>query len=84
MKMAEEAEEIIKVDARGMACPGPITALTRAYRKAKEGQVIEVWATDPGFKSDVQAWAERTGSEILELKESDGVIIARIRVRRRS
>ncbi len=72
--------EKILVDARGMACPGPITKLVRAYRKAKPGDLIEVLATDPGFKPDVEAWAKRTGNEIVELAEEDGVIRAVIRV----
>ncbi len=72
--------EKIVVDARGMACPGPITKLVRAYRKAKPGDLIEVIATDPGFKPDVEAWAKRTGNEIVELVEEDGIIRAVIRV----
>jgi len=74
------AEDKIIVDARGMACPGPITKLVRAYRKAKPGIIIEVLATDPGFKPDVEAWAKRTGNEIIELKEDNGVIKAIIKV----
>ncbi len=72
--------ERITVDARGMACPGPITKLVRAYRKASPGTLIEVLATDPGFKPDVEAWAKRTGNEIVELAEENGVIRAVIRV----
>ncbi|MEB3861144.1 MAG: sulfurtransferase TusA family protein [Desulfurococcales archaeon] len=72
--------ERITVDARGMACPGPITKLVRAYRKASPGALIEVLATDPGFKPDVEAWAKRTGNEIVELAEENGVIRAVIRV----
>ncbi|MCE4599989.1 MAG: sulfurtransferase TusA family protein [Desulfurococcales archaeon] len=73
------AEKIV-VDARGMACPGPITKLVRAYRNAKNGDIIEVVATDPGFKPDVEAWVKRTGNELVELKEGDGVIRAVIKV----
>ncbi len=72
--------DVIKVDAKGMACPGPISALTRAYRKAKNGDIIEIEATDPGFKPDVEAWVKRTGNELLELTEENGVIRARIKV----
>jgi len=72
--------ERITVDARGMACPGPITKLVRAYRKARPGDEIVVLATDPGFKPDVRAWVERTGNELVELSEEDGVIRAVIRV----
>ena len=72
--------EKITVDARGMACPGPITALVKAYRKASNGDTIEVLATDPGFKPDVQAWVRKTGNELLELTEEGGVIKAVIKV----
>lgn len=72
--------ERIVVDARGTACPGPITRLVKAYRQAQNGDIIEVLATDPGFKPDVQAWVKRTGNELVELKEEDGVIKAVIKV----
>ncbi|MGC9107883.1 MAG: sulfurtransferase TusA family protein [Infirmifilum sp.] len=70
----------ITVDARGMACPGPISALTRAYRNAQNGDIIVVMATDPGFEPDVKAWIERTKNELLELKKKGEVIVARIKV----
>ncbi len=38
------------VDSRGSTCPGPITDLAMAYRRSKVGDVIELWATDPGVK----------------------------------
>ncbi len=72
--------EKIVVDARGMACPGPITKLVRAYRKAKNGDIIEVLATDPGFEPDVKAWVERTGNDLVELTKEGNVIKAVIKV----
>jgi TusA-related sulfurtransferase len=38
------------VDSQGSTCPGPITDLAMAYRRSKVGDVIELWATDPGVK----------------------------------
>ncbi len=70
----------ISIDARGISCPGPLTNLIKAYRKAKNGDVIEVLATDPGFKSDVKAWVERTGNELISITEEGGVIRALIKV----
>ena len=70
----------IVVDARGMACPGPITKLVRAYRKARKGDKIVVLASDPGFEPDVKAWAERTGNKILELAKEGDTIRAVIEV----
>jgi TusA-related sulfurtransferase len=74
------AENRIRVDARGIACPGPITELVKAYRSAKNGDVIEVLATDPGFKPDVEAWVKRTGNQLLEFRQEGGTYIAVIKV----
>ena len=69
----------IVVDSRGTMCPGPITDLFKAYRHANIGDVIELLATDPAAKSDTQAWAKRSGNEILNIiDEADHV---RIQVR---
>jgi TusA-related sulfurtransferase len=57
------------VDARGSYCPGPITELIKAYRKAEPGDEIELLATDPAAKSVVKAWAQRSGNEILTIEE---------------
>ncbi|KUO92677.1 MAG: sulfurtransferase TusA family protein [Thermocladium sp.] len=71
------------VDARGLSCPGPITELVKAYRNSKMGDVIEVLATDEGFKQDVQAWIRKTGNELIELREENGEIRALIRIVKR-
>ncbi|MCI4464314.1 MAG: sulfurtransferase TusA family protein [Thermoproteus sp.] len=73
-------ENRLKVDARGIACPGPITELVKAYRNAKNGDIIEIMATDPGFKPDVEAWIKRTGNQLLELREEGGTYVAVIKV----
>ncbi len=75
-----DVQPTITVDARGVACPGPLTSLIKAYRKAKNGDIIEVLATDAGFKADVEAWVKRTGNELLSLTEENGVIKALIKV----
>ena len=54
-----------------------------AYRRSKVGDVIELWATDPGVKSDARAWSDRTGNPILSLEESDGKIVVVIEIQRR-
>lgn len=54
------------LDSRGSFCPRPITDLFKAYRSSAVGDEMEVWATDPAAKSDITAWAERSGNQILE------------------
>lgn len=71
------------IDSRGSACPGPITDLAMAYRRAKVGDVLELWATDPGVKADVRAWAAKTQNELISLDEQPTKIVARLRILRR-
>jgi tRNA 2-thiouridine synthesizing protein A len=71
------------VDSRGSACPGPITDLARAYRRSKVGDVIELWATDPGVKGDVQAWAAKTKNEVVSVEDQGDKIVSVLRVLRR-
>ncbi|HLW61588.1 MAG TPA: sulfurtransferase TusA family protein [bacterium] len=71
------------VDSRGSSCPGPITDLAMAYRRAKVGDVIELWATDLGVKADVRAWAAKTGNEIVSMEDRENVIVTVLRIVKR-
>lgn len=61
------------VDAKGQSCPGPLVSLAKALKGANTGDLFELFATDPGSKSDVPSWAELSGNELLDSTESDGV-----------
>lgn len=80
--MAQDAPHTI-VDSRGSACPGPITDLALAYRRSKVGDIIELWATDPGVKSDVRAWAAKTKNEVMSVEEQGDKIVSVLRIIRR-
>jgi TusA-related sulfurtransferase len=54
-----------------------------AYRRSKVGDVIELWATDPGLKPDVKAWATKTGNELVSLEDQADKIVAVLRVLKR-
>ena len=58
------------VDARGLSCPGPVLNSKKAIMKLKVGQVLEILATDPGSKTDIPAWIQVTGQELLSLEEN--------------
>ena len=53
------------VDARNMMCPMPVLAVAKAMRLLQPRQVIKVLATDRGALSDIPAWVEDTGNELL-------------------
>lgn len=79
----EATEGHTLVDSRGSACPGPITDLAMAYRRSKVGDRIELWATDPGVKPDVAAWAAKTGNRVVSLEEDGGKIVVVLEIVRR-
>ena len=68
------------VDSRGTMCPGPITDLFKAYRNASVGYIIELWATDPAAKSDTEAWAKRSGNEILAVIDEKDYLRIQVRI----
>jgi len=76
-------EEHTIVDSRGSACPGPITDLAMAYRRSKVGDVIELWATDPGVKPDVGAWAAKTGNRVVSVEDQGDKIVVVLEIVKR-
>ena len=67
------------IDARGLKCPRPIVELAKAKRQGSPGDEVEIVADDLAFESDVAAWCETTGSDLLTLEHGDACLIARIR-----
>lgn len=54
------------IDARGMACPGPLMSLIGAIRNGSVGDVIEVISTDKGSLTDIPAWVAKAKHELIE------------------
>jgi peroxiredoxin family protein/TusA-related sulfurtransferase len=59
------------LDVMGKCCPMPVLEVKKAIEDIEEGQVLEVLATDRGSKSDIPAWAERTGNKVLGIEEEE-------------
>lgn len=60
------------IDARGMACPGPLLALIGAIRQAHVGDVIEVISSDAGSRTDIPAWTAKAKHELLRIVDEPG------------
>jgi tRNA 2-thiouridine synthesizing protein A len=60
------------IDARGMACPGPLMSLIGAVRGEPVGTVIEVLSSDEGSRIDIPAWVAKAGHELSEVANEDG------------
>lgn len=66
-----ESGEMLRLDACGLQCPGPIMQVKNAVDGMKAGQRIEVRATDPGFARDAESWCRSTGNKFVS-KTSEG------------
>ena len=71
-------KSIIKVDACGIQCPGPILKLKQAMDLLAVGQQLEVRATDAGFPRDAEAWCRTTGHKFLGKRAEGGIQIVEI------
>ena len=60
----------IQLDCKNLNCPMPIVKIAKAFRQLEVAQTLEVTATDPAFRADVEAWTRRTGNELLEFRDS--------------
>jgi TusA-related sulfurtransferase len=60
------------VDARGVACPGPLLEAKKSMPSVSVGSVIEIWSTDAQTKKDIEAWSGKVGHEYLGYAAADG------------
>ena len=53
------------VDARGVACPGPLLEAKRSVAAVPMRGVMEIVSSDIGTTEDVPLWAKKVGHEYL-------------------
>ena len=71
----EELEGIIAaetVDARAMACPGPLLEAKKSIGKVNVGEILELWSGEENTKSDMPRWCAKVGHEYLGDLAADG------------
>ena len=77
----KEVNTNITLNACGLQCPGPIRRVFEETSKMKDGEVLEVKASDPGFTKDIQSWCENTNNTLLktEFNKNDKSFVAYIK-----
>lgn len=76
--VCEGGKTIVRVDACGIQCPGPILKMKQAMDGLAPGERLEVRATDTAFPRDAEAWCRTTGNRFLGRHSESGVYIAMI------
>jgi TusA-related sulfurtransferase len=69
---AEGATITRTLDARGSFCPGPLMELIRAIREGAVGDVISVWSSDKGSRTDIPKWVEKAGHKLIGAYAREG------------
>ncbi len=69
---------LLRVDACGLQCPGPILKMKKNMDTLLPGEQIEITATDPGFVRDATAWCNSTGNQLITKETEGGKSIVRI------
>ncbi|AWI04090.1 DsrE/DsrF/DrsH-like family protein [Clostridium drakei] len=77
----EQKEESFNktLDACGLCCPGPLMQVGKSIEDIKEGEVLKVIASDPGFYEDIKSWCKTTNNELISRKRDKGNIEVLIR-----
>ncbi len=74
---ATESEDYIEVDACGLSCPGPLNVLIKSLDTLPENKKLKIYATDPGFKSSVDAYSKLNDAvKLLSLGKQQGKLMA--------
>ncbi|WP_127836519.1 CoA-disulfide reductase [Clostridium prolinivorans] len=81
IKKEERAKDAFdkSLDACGLCCPGPLMQVKMYIDDMKNGEILKVTASDPGFYEDIKAWCKRTNNELIDLNKKGGTITAFIK-----
>ena len=60
------------VDARSLACPGPLLEAKKGIAGVPAGGVLEILSGDKGSREDIPAWCDKSGHEYLGVLERNG------------
>lgn len=70
------------IDARGSFCPGPLMELIRAIREAQVGDVLAVYSSDAGSRTDIPMWVEKAGHRLVGVEFRNGydeIVVEKLR-----
>lgn len=60
------------IDARGSFCPGPLMELIRGIRESAVGDVLAVYSSDSGSRTDIPKWIDKAGHRLIAVEAREG------------
>ena len=61
-----------KVDARAMACPGPLLEAKKSMGDVKVGDILEIWSGDKSTRDNLERWCKKLGHDYLGVIDEGG------------
>jgi len=61
-----------ELDVRGEACPYPLIRTKQQVDRLQKGEVLKVLASDPVAPQNIDAWANKSGNELLAVEVEGG------------
>ncbi|MFK2825256.1 DsrE/DsrF/DrsH-like family protein [Bacillus sp. B190/17] len=75
----KEIEPDVALNCLGLQCPGPISQVFQTMNRMKDGEVLEVKVTDPGFISDIKAWCANTENTFISSETQGDTVVVYVR-----
>jgi TusA-related sulfurtransferase len=60
------------VDARAMACPGPLLEAKKSMGAVKVGEILEIWSGDKTTRDNLSRWCAKLGHVYLGVIDEGG------------
>ncbi|NJD75485.1 MAG: sulfurtransferase TusA family protein [Candidatus Methanoperedens sp.] len=62
-----------ELDVRGEACPYPLIRTKQHVDKLQKGEVLKVLASDPVAPENIDAWAKKSGNQLLAVELNNSI-----------
>jgi tRNA 2-thiouridine synthesizing protein A len=62
---SDKSGTAIELDCRDMIFPLPILKIQETIETLNSGEMMTVLSNDPSFRSNLNAWASKTGNEVV-------------------
>ncbi len=73
IKFEKKGESSYQLDVTGYVCPHPQLYTKKALQKMKENDLLEIIFDNPSSGESISSMCDRTGDEILEKNQNNGV-----------
>ncbi|MFC3959319.1 sulfurtransferase TusA family protein [Halovivax cerinus] len=69
--MTNPPDADVTIDSRGATCPGPLMDLIGRVKTLDPGTTVALRTSERNSTTDVPAWLEKAGHDLVEIDEGD-------------